>query len=63
MRERERERERERDCSHLSKIQQLRDGRPRENRMEAEKMKETTKSELARTRLVINSKNHNKLTN
>ena len=42
---RERERERERDYAHLSKIQQLRDGRLRENQMEAEKMKETMKSE------------------
>ena len=47
MRERERERERERDCAHLNKIQQLKDGRPRENRMEAEKMKETAKSKSA----------------
>ena len=54
-------RERERDCAHLNKIQQLKDGRPRENRMEAEKMKETVKSKSARTRLVINSKNHRKL--
>ena len=56
-------RERDRDCAYLSKIQQLRDGRPRENWIEAKKMKEIAKSESTWTRLVINSKNHSKLIN